>query len=205
MLKNKCEEKDFFVTKHIYKRRNNFILDINNFGIYKNKVNVILGENGSGKSTLLNEILDNGNILMEFKKILLTQNSYTFNRTCLKNIEMVLKWNNSDKTPIDFLKLVDLESKSNEIGKNLSGGEKKRLAFAMAFATNADLILLDEPFANVDKKNQEKLINSISNIKDEKTIVLVSHRSDICKEIGDYFMEMEYGKIIKTGSCNFFM
>ncbi len=68
----------------------------------------------------------------------------------------------------------------------------------MALATNADIILLDEPFVNVDKKNQLKIIKIIEDLKGEKTIVLVSHRVDICKTIGDYFTEIEDGKVLKS-------
>lgn len=188
--------------QQIYKNNGTFILDVKNFTVHLNKVNIILGENGSGKTTLLSAIIENENIFSEYKKILLTQNTYTFNRSCLKNIEMVLKWNNLDENALDYLKLVDLESKKDNIGKKLSGGEKKRLAFAMALATKADIILLDEPFANVDKKNQTKLIEVIKSLKGKKTIILVSHRLNICKEIGDYFMEMENGELVNKDITN---
>lgn len=181
----------------IYVKNKNFILDTDEFPIYKNCINVILGENGAGKSTLLGEILQNKNILSQYKKILLTQNTYTFNRSCLNNIKMVLHWNNSKEDSMYYLKLVELEEKKNVLGNELSGGERKRLAFAMALATNADVILLDEPFANVDKKNQLELIKIIKSLKGNKTVLLVSHRLDICSEIGDSFIELEYGKIKK--------
>lgn len=189
---------DILHIKKILIKRNKFVLDIEEFFIYKNKINIILGENGSGKSTFLNEILNNKEIFASYKKVLLTQNTYTFNRTCIENIEMVLKWNNSNKNPMEFLKLVELENKKSEIGKKLSGGEKKRLAFAMALATEADIVLLDEPFANVDMKNQMKLIEIIKSLKGMKTIILVSHRIEICRELGDYFYEMDNGSIIMT-------
>lgn len=205
MKKNKIivtDEKIIF--EKIYKINNRFTLDVKNFCVFLNKINIILGENGAGKSTLLNVLLENDNYFQGHKKIMLTQNTYTFNRTCLKNIEMVLKWNKSNENPLDYLKMVDLEDKKDNIGNKLSGGEKKRLAFAMALATKSNVFLLDEPFANIDKKNQLKLIEIIKNLKGKKTIILVSHRTSICKEIGDYFTEMEDGKLIKSGSTDFF-
>lgn len=187
--------KEILYINKIVKKRNKFTLDIENLLIYKNKINIILGENGSGKSTFLNEVLNNSDVLNGHKKVLLTQNTYTFNRTCYANIAMVLKWNNSNKNPMEFLQLVELDNKKNDIGKNLSGGEKKRLAFAMALATDAEIILLDEPFANIDEKNQLKLIEIIKSLKKTKTIILVSHRLEICREIGDYFHKMNNGHL----------
>ncbi len=192
------------VEENILVQRKNFELNIKELTLVKNKINIILGENGAGKSTLLNYLIENENAFNGERKVLLTQTSYTFNKSCLKNIEMVLSWNKSKEVPLKYLKLVDLESKKDKLGKELSGGEKKRLVFAMALATNAEIILLDEPFANVDVKNQKKLMEIIESLKNKKTIVIVSHRVNLCKEIGDYFMELEEGKLIKSGDISTF-
>ncbi len=192
------------VEENILVQRKNFELNIKELALVKNKVNIILGENGAGKSTLLNYLIENEKAFNGERKVLLTQTSYTFNKSCLKNIEMVLSWNKSNEDPLEYLKIVDLENKKDATGKNLSGGERKRLAFAMALATNADIILLDEPFANVDAKNQRKLIEIVKSLKDKKTIVVVSHRMNICKEIGDYFMLLEEGTLIKSGDISTF-
>ncbi len=192
------------VQKNIQVLRKDFELNISELILLENKVNVILGENGAGKSTLLNYIIESQNAFGSKRKVLLTQTSYTFNKSCLKNIEMVLSWNKSNDNPLKYLKIVELENKKDTIGKNLSGGEKKRLAFAMALATNAEIILLDEPFANVDVKNQKKLIEIIKSLKNEKTVVVVSHRENICKDIGDYFMQLEEGALVKRGDISSF-
>ncbi len=189
---------EFLEINNIFYKTENFTLDIKKMKILKNKINIILGENGSGKSTLLNYIINN-DVLKGYKKILLTQRNFVFNRSCEKNIEMVLKWNKSSeiKNSNYYLKLVGLENKKNILAKKLSGGEKKRLSFAMALATNADIILLDEPFANIDYKNQKKLIEILNKLKNKKNIIIVSHRVKICEDIGDYFMHIEEGKILK--------
>ncbi len=192
------------IQKDIVVERKDFKLDIKELTLLENKVNIILGENGAGKSTLMNYLIQNEKALNGERKVLLTQTSYTFNKSCLKNIEMVLSWNKSNENPLDYLKIVDLENKKDAVGKNLSGGEKKRLAFAMALATNANIVLLDEPFANVDVKNQKKLIEIVKSLKDKKTIVVVSHRVNICKDIGDYFMLLEEGKLVKEGDISAF-
>lgn len=188
---------DKLYANNIYKTKNEFVLDIKQLTILKNKTNVILGENGAGKSTLANYILENDTVFEGYKKTLLTQASYTFNRSCLKNVEMILKWNNNKQNALDFLKLVHLEHKKETKGKELSGGEKKRLALAMALATDSDIILLDEPFASIDAKNQNQMIEIINSLKGVKTVIIVSHRIDLCQRFGDLFMKMENGKIIE--------
>ncbi len=195
---------EYFEIKNLYKNINSFELNIEKLKILKNCVNVVIGENGAGKSTLLNMLIEENTTLEKYKKALLTQTSYTFNRSCLKNVQMVLKWNGLKSNPIEFLQIVGLEDKKDIVGKNLSGGEKKRLAFAMALATGADIILLDEPFANLDIKNQNKLIEIIKDLKGSKTVIIVSHRINICKGIGDYFTLLDSGNIVKSGLINSF-
>ncbi len=192
-------ENNILVEQDILVRRKGFELNIKELTLLENKVNIILGENGAGKSTLMNYLIQKDDAFNGERKVLLTQTSYTFNKSCLKNIEMVLSWNKSLENPLEYLKIVDLEHKKDKMGKDLSGGEKKRLAFAMALATNADIVLLDEPFANVDVKNQRKLIEIVKSLKGKKTIVVVSHRVSISKEIGDYFMLLEEGALVKNG------
>ncbi len=192
------------IQKNIFVERKDFKLNIDEFCLLENKVNILLGENGAGKSTLMNYLIQHDTAFNGERKVLLIQTSYTFNKSCLKNIEMVLSWNKSTEDPLDFLKIVDLENKKNAVGKNLSGGEKKRLAFAMALATNSEILLLDEPFENVDVKNKKKLIEIVKSLKGKKTIVLVSHSINICKEIGDYFIELEEGELVKSGDASTF-
>lgn len=189
---------DNLVAENILKNNGYFELKIDRLEIQKNKTNIVLGENGAGKSTLLNYIVEDVNIFGGIKKALLTQSSYTFSKTCVKNVEMVLKWNKSERDPLEFLELVDLLDKKDHKGNELSGGQRKRLAFAMALATEAELLLLDEPFANLDYENQRKLIEIIKNLKGKITIIIVSHRKDICQEIGDYFIYMRSGVIHKA-------
>ncbi len=188
----------FLACDDLKQKKENFILHIENFKIAQNKINIILGENGAGKTTLLNYIIENKNIFNNYKKILLTQNSFVFNRSCIKNVEMVLKWNDINENAMDYLEVVGLSNKADINAKQLSGGEKKRLAFAVALATNADIIFLDEPFASIDYKNQIKLVEIIKKLQN-KTIVIVSHKMSVCKKIGDYFIYLENGKLTNEG------
>lgn len=73
-----------------------------------------------------------------------------------------------------------------ELGDTLSGGERQRIGLARAFLHDAPLMLLDEPTSNLDSLNEAMILKSLAEKKQEKTLVLVSHRKStlrICDEI----------------------
>lgn len=77
----------------------------------------------------------------------------------------------------------------------LSGGEKRRVELAQVFLTKPDILLLDEPTANLDVNNKKAMINIIGNNFYDTTIILVSH--DDNKYFSDYIsMELKKGKLI---------
>ncbi|MGB1226307.1 MAG: ABC transporter ATP-binding protein [Poseidonibacter sp.] len=74
------------------------------------------------------------------------------------------------------LKLANIEHKRNETISNLSGGEKQRVAIARALVNNPDIILCDEPTANLDRDNSLKFIDAIRKLKTlNKTIIIATH------------------------------
>lgn len=60
--------------------------------------------------------------------------------------------------------------------KNMSGGEKQRIGFIRSIIDDPDLILLDEPTSSLDQKNEEKILNHLFKIKDDKIIIMTSHK-----------------------------
>ena len=74
------------------------------------------------------------------------------------------------------LKLANIEHKKDETVSNLSGGEKQRTAIARALVNNPDIILCDEPTANLDNKNSLKFIEVMRKLKKlNKTIIIATH------------------------------
>lgn len=74
------------------------------------------------------------------------------------------------------LKLANIEHKKNETISNLSGGEKQRVAIARALVNDPDIILCDEPTANLDRDNSLKFIDAIRELKKlNKTIIIATH------------------------------
>ena len=68
------------------------------------------------------------------------------------------------------------ETKLSELGDSLSGGERQRIGIARAFLHDADILFLDEPTSNIDSLNEGMILKSLAQEKENKTILLVSHR-----------------------------
>ena len=85
------------------------------------------------------------------------------------------------------------DSPVGELGDTLSGGERQRLGLARAFLHSAPLILLDEPTSNLDSLNEAVILRSLHQEKEDRTIVLVSHRKSTM-QIADQVAVVEQGR-----------
>lgn len=171
---------------------------IKNFNVEfkENKKYLIKGESGSGKTTLINlllgfEKLDSGNIFINGKvcetedilgKIsIVRQETFLFNDTIRNNIslhediedENILKILNTVNLT-KFSSVEDLDTIIENSGINLSGGEKRRIILARALIRKKDVLILDEPLANLDKNNAHLIEDLILKINDV-TLIVISH------------------------------
>ena len=100
------------------------------------------------------------------------------------------------------LKLVGLEQWANKYVHELSGGMQQRVGLARAFATEAPILLMDEPFSALDPlirtKLQDELLQLQKQIK--KTILFVSHDLEEALKIGNRITIMEGGRIVQSGT-----
>ncbi|AHJ61825.1 Glycine betaine/L-proline transport ATP-binding protein proV [Granulibacter bethesdensis] len=100
------------------------------------------------------------------------------------------------------LELVGLSAWADRYAHELSGGMQQRVGLARAFATDADILLMDEPFSALDPliraKLQDELLQLQSRVK--KTIVFVSHDLDEALKLGNHITIMEGGRIVQTGT-----
>ena len=170
----------------------------------KNRIHGILGKSGCGKSTLLKLLMrfyetEKGDILYgshnvnEINTTSLRDNiSYVIQETFLfhDTIENNIKVAKEDATRgevIEAAKKASIhdfimtlpegyDTKLAELGDSISGGEKQRIGIARAFLHDADMILLDEPTSNIDSLNEGIILRSLEREKENKTILLVSHR-----------------------------
>ena len=194
------------------------ILEDFNMDIKQNKIIGIYGKSGCGKSTLLKLLMrfwevDNGSITIGGKNIneintsnlrkmqsFVTQDTYLFNDTIANNIG-IAKENATMEEIIAAAKKASIhdfimslpngyDSKVGELGGNLSGGEKQRIGIARAFLHDAPMILLDEPTSNLDSLNEGIILKSLMESKENKTIIIVSHRKSTMN-IADVVLDVE--------------
>lgn len=93
----------------------------------------------------------------------------------------------------------EVKSRLHEYPHQLSGGQKQRLCLARALAMKPKLLLLDEPTANIDPVNARKLENAIVSLKDEVTVVMVTHSPYQAARVADYVAVLYDGMIVEQG------
>ncbi|MFT9386537.1 quaternary amine ABC transporter ATP-binding protein [Acetobacter sp.] len=100
------------------------------------------------------------------------------------------------------LELVGLEKWADANVKDLSGGMQQRVGLARAFATDADILLMDEPFSALDPLIRRKLQDELMMLQQKlkKTILFVSHDIDEAMKIGNQITIMKEGRIVQTGT-----
>ena len=186
----------------------------------------IVGESGCGKSTisslLMKEMkIDQGHIFVGdedlthfsrkawMKKITyLSSNALLFKGSVRENLLMAKK-DATDSEMIEVLKKVKiydfleneqgLDTPILENGSNLSGGQCQRIAFARALLHNSEIYIFDEATSNIDVESENDLMKLVDEMKDEKTILLISHRlMNVVKS--DRIYVMEKSRIIENGT-----
>ncbi|TIS74332.1 MAG: choline ABC transporter ATP-binding protein, partial [Mesorhizobium sp.] len=100
------------------------------------------------------------------------------------------------------LQLVHLDQWSKKYAHELSGGMQQRVGLARAFATEAPILLMDEPFSALDPLIRTKLQDELLQLQAalKKTIIFVSHDLEEALKIGSHITIMEGGRIVQTGA-----
>ncbi len=127
-------------------------------------------------------------------------------RTVAQNVGFGLELAGMDeatrKTKVDAqLKLVGLDQWAGKYAHELSGGMQQRVGLARAFATEAPILLMDEPFSALDPLIRTKLQDELLQLqkKLKKTIIFVSHDLEEALKIGNTITIMEGGRIVQSG------
>lgn len=174
---------------------------------------IIGGENGSGKSVLMSiianlEEADSGNIELNGQKVgLVFQEAETqiLGETPAEDIafgpkNLGWKKNQVEQAVQNALKKVGLEKKSEFPARFLSGGEKRRLAVACMIAMNLPIIILDEPYANLDFGGVKQVNFLVKQLKSEKkTVIILTHEIEKCLALADKFIVLFRGKKVFDG------
>lgn len=199
---------------------NTQVLDITHLVIKQGGVYGIMGPNGAGKSTLLSilafllsptsgelyweevDVNTLGKDALRRKVTLIHQNPYLFDTTVRKNIVYGLKGRRipkekRDETLQECLELVGLSGFEKRRARELSGGEVQRVAIARALALDPQVLLLDEPTANVDQHGVEQLETILRelNKKAQITIIVATHDVNQVHRLSDEVIYLFDGRI----------
>lgn len=184
----------------------------------------IVGKSGSGKSTLMNMIsmideptngciyFNNENIHKWSKKrqmkyrnedvgIIFQSYHLLENETVLFNVMLPALIGGKKQKEAEFaaknlLNSIDFnESLYNQKCKDLSGGEKERIAILRALINNPRIVLADEPTGALDSKNSIIIMDMLKNISKDRLVVMVSHNMELVKEYADEIVTIKDGKI----------
>jgi len=106
-----------------------------------------------------------------------------------------------DKKASEYLELLGLLEKKDELAKNLPYGDQRRLEIARALATNPKLLILDEPAAGMNPQETQELMKLILSLRDEfkLTILLIEHDMSLVMGLCERILVLDYGRTIAEG------
>lgn len=215
------ENVDFEYTK------NKLVLNKLSFIIEPKDTVAIVGASGSGKTTIFNlltksYLIKSGILKLDDVDIneldeetirknvsIITQSPYIFNMSIRDNLRLVKP--NATKKELDnvckeacfYDYIMSLPDKYDTIigegGVNLSGGQKQRLAIARALLKDCKILLFDEATSALDNITQQEIQESIDNISEDYTIIIVAHRLSTIMNCNRIYM-LDQGKIVDSGT-----
>lgn len=202
------------------------------FTLRENKIVAVLGANGAGKTTLLKSL--NGSLPITKGTILLgDQPLESYSRREIAQKIAVVAQENETKFPVSVLEFVlsgrfahggvfgweseddlriaenalemcDLKDYEARLMNELSGGERQRVVFARALATQARILLLDEPTANLDLSHQAILFRLVRERCQtcDSSAVIITHDLNLASEFADEILLLKRGKVVAKGAPN---
>ena len=220
------------INKQTLLEQHNHVLALNNINleVSTGKFQVVMGLSGSGKSTLIRHVnrlieptagsiffhdddvtnLDEKQLryFRRFRTSMVFQNFALLpHRTVLENISYGLEIQKQEEKvlmdrSLEWLNRVGLDGYNDYYPTQLSGGMQQRVGLARALATDAEILLMDEPFSALDPLIREEMQDVLINLQNElkKTIIFITHDLDEALRIGDKVAILKDGEIIQNGS-----
>ncbi|HDR7597982.1 MULTISPECIES: ABC transporter ATP-binding protein [Bacillus] len=192
---------------------------VNNVSFHVNKGQIValLGPNGAGKTTTISMMLGlkdptEGNVSIFGKSpkhrdvrnslgAMLQEVSVIDSITVEEAIELFRSYYTNPVEKEILLQLSNLEPERKQRCEKLSGGQKRRLNFALALAGNPELLFLDEPTVGMDITSRKTFWETIRKLASEgKTIMLTTHYLEEADALADRILLFANGKIIADGT-----
>ena len=203
VLKNKISVRNLCKTYEM-KDKSHEVLREMSFDVRENEFLVLLGPGQCGKTVLLNiladlEQPDSGEIIFADGRPRMGEIGFVFQKyalfpwkTVMGNVEMSLKLKGVDKetrraAAQEYIDMVGLTGFEKALPKQLSGGMKQRVGIARAYASEASIMLMDEPFGALDAQTRYQMEDEILRIceKKKRTIVFVTNNVEEAIYLGD--------------------
>lgn len=195
------------------KYKQKVIYDQMDIDLSNNGIHVLYGESGSGKSTLINILLgvdknvegqyivDNveltpdqiDNFRQQNIGYMAQSNGIIEQFTVYQNIKLYDQ-NIADEKIEEILKLLEIDNLINELGKSLSGGQRQRVRLARSLIRDKKIIIMDEPTNNLDDKNVQVILNILSKLSVDKTLVIATHDARVISK-ANFVHEIKNNKI----------
>jgi len=200
-----------------------------NLKLQKGEVFALIGPTGAGKTTLLRlidllevpttgkiyfagmDVTECGRVRLEVRRRMafVLQKPIVFNASIYDNIAYGLRWRGKRKEEIKqkvnrILDIVGLSADKNRNARTLSGGEAQRVAIARAIAIEPEVLLLDEPTANLDPISASQIEELISHVIHEydTTIIMTTHDMSQGERLANRIGVLVDGEILQTGDVS---
>jgi tungstate transport system ATP-binding protein len=211
---------------HSYSERE--VLQNLNLSIGGGEVFALIGPTGAGKTTLLRimdllEVPGAGEIYFDGKCVprsgrqrldirrrmsFIQQKPQVFNLSVYDNIACGLRWRREEKNRIArkvdrIVEMVGLEGYEHRNARTLSGGEAQRVALARSLVLEPEVLLLDEPTANLDPVSTDKIEQLISYVARQRatTIIMATHVMSQGQQLADRLGVLLNGRLVQTGNA----
>jgi tungstate transport system ATP-binding protein len=205
----------------LVRREKRAVLEIDRLAIARGETLAVIGPNGAGKSTLLlvlarllkaerGEIRLNGQIVTSRGDLayrrrigLVMQDALLLNRSVFDNVATGLRFRHLSKDEVihrvdKWMEQLGIMHLRQRPAMQISGGEARRVALARAFVLQPDLLLLDEPFAALDRTSRHKLQEDLKSILAgvDMTVVFSTHSEADVQKLAERKIELDGGRLI---------
>lgn len=197
-----------------------------NLKIYQGDKIAIIGSNGAGKSTLMKIIvglakIDSGRVLLQGSTIrdvssemlsntlsfvyqnpeqMFIQDTIEKDISFAMEIRQVENWEGKTQALLDRFNLTDIKDRD---GRLLSGGQMRRASLAIGVALEPEILMLDEPTANLDIATRKEIMRTLGDLKEvTETVLIATHDMQLVAEWADRILVLHKGELVADGSVD---